>query len=142
MFDFKTGQDCGRSFIRGFTLLEVLVSLANIATVLVSIMRLQGQTISMNETIRFYSAAPFLAQAKIAEIRMDPQSFIGSDSGDFGEDVPGYDWQIDVQDRVISLEDDTEIFLLDAEVIVRHSAWGLIYHLSQQMPGSTEGLGQ
>jgi|GEM_PF-3532456 len=96
---------------KGFTLLEVLVSLAIIATVLVSIMRLQTQTIAMNETVRFYSVAPFLAQAKMVEIRMDPQSFLGSDKGDFGGDFSEYTWEIQVlEQEVVFDQQDVEMF--------------------------------
>ena len=81
----------------GFTLLEVMVSVAIIAIVLVSIIRLQGQTISMNETIRFYTLAPMLAESKLAEIIL-AGDFDLSDSGDFGEDYPGYTWKTHMED--------------------------------------------
>lgn len=82
----------------GFTLLEVMVSVAVIAVVLVSIIRLQGQTIGMNETIRFYTLAPMLAESRLAEIVLNPEAAEMSDAGDFGEDYPGYAWKVDVTD--------------------------------------------
>jgi type II secretion system protein I len=125
---------------KGFTLLEVLVSLAIIATVLVSIMRLQTQTIAMNETVRFYSVAPFLAQAKMVEIRMDPQSFLGSDKGDFGGDFSEYTWEIQVlEQEVVFDQQDVEMFFLDALVTVRHKGWGLSFGLEKKLPGNQEG---
>ena len=126
----------GKGLNPGFTLLEVLVSLAIIATVLVSIMRLQSQTISMNETVRFYCLAPFLAQSKLAEVQMDPESFSGTDSGDFGSSFPEYDWQVRVEEKEFLLpeEDEAAFLLLDAQVVVRHSAWGLRYELNRQLP--------
>ena len=124
----------------GFTLLEVLVSLAIIATVLVSIIRLQGQTISMNETVRFYSLAPFLAQARIAQIRMEPGSFMGEDSGDFGPDFSGYTWQSRVRSREINVEDNENMPFLEASITVRHSAWGLVYEITRQISAKNEEL--
>jgi type II secretion system protein I len=123
---------------RGFTLLEVLVSLAIIATVLVSIIRLQGQTISMNETVRFYSLAPFLAQARVAQIRMEPDSFMGEDSGDFGRDFSGYTWQSRVRSREINVEDNESMPFLEASITVRHSAWGLVYEITRQISAKDE----
>ena len=124
----------------GFTLLEVLVSLAIIATVLVSLIRLQGQTISMNETVRFYSLAPFLAQARIAQIRMEPGSFMGEDSGDFGPDFSGYTWQSRVRSREINVEDNENMPFLEASITVRHSAWGLVYEITRQISAKNEEL--
>lgn len=81
----------------GFTLLEVMVSVAIIAIVLVSVIRLQGQTISMNETIRFYTLAPMLAESKLAEMTL-AGDFDLSDSGNFGEEYPGYAWKTHIED--------------------------------------------
>lgn len=88
---------------RGFTLLEVMVAVCVISIVLVSIVRLQGQTISMNETIRFYAVAPLLAQAKLSEITLKPEDFEGSQSGDFGDDYPGYTWKAEIEELSIEV---------------------------------------
>jgi general secretion pathway protein I len=138
MDDHYCGIGHGQIAGRGFTLLEVLVSLAIIATVLVSIIRLQGQTISMNETVRFYSLAPFLAQSRVAQIRMEPDSFMGEEGGDFGPDFPGYIWQSRVQSREINIEDNGEINFLEAGITVRHSSWGLVYEITRQISAKNE----
>ena len=83
---------------KGFTLLEIMVSVAIISIVLVSILRLQGQTITMNDTIRFYTIAPLLADTKISEITLNPANFELSSSGDFGDEYPGYSWKMDVEE--------------------------------------------
>ncbi|MBS0012982.1 MAG: hypothetical protein KFF46_03340, partial [Desulfobacterales bacterium] len=95
-------------------------------------------TISMNETVRFYSMAPFLAQARAAQIRMEPGSFMGEDSGDFGPDFPGYTWQSRVRSREISMEEDGEIDFLQVGITVRHSAWGLVYAITRQISDKNE----
>lgn len=138
MNDHYSGMEHRQAADRGFTLLEVLVSLAIIATVLVSIIRLQGQTISMNETVRFYSLAPFLAQARVAQIRMEPDSFMGEDSGDFGPDFSGYTWQSRVQSREINVEDNENMPFLEASITVRHSSWGLVYEITRQISAKNE----
>ena len=138
MDDHYCGIGYGQTAGRGFTLLEVLVSLAIIATVLVSIIRLQGQTVSMNETVRFYSVAPFLAQSRVAQIRMESDSFMGEHSGDFGADFPGYTWQSQVQSREINIEDNGEINFLEAGITVRHSSWGLVYEITRQISAKNE----
>jgi len=80
----------------GFTLLEVMVALAIMAIVLVSVYRLHSQTLSMSTTSRFYTQAPLLAQGKLAELTSDEALNLVSDAGDFGEDFPGYTWQVSV----------------------------------------------
>ncbi|NOY69509.1 MAG: prepilin-type N-terminal cleavage/methylation domain-containing protein [Deltaproteobacteria bacterium] len=121
----SNSDDSVKSLSAGFTLLEVLVSLAIIAIVFVSVLRLQGQTISMNESTRFYAVAPFLAQQKMAEVTADPSSFSGSQSGDFGEDAPGYVWKAGVDDFPITGPDGGTIELSLAVVTVTQEGSGL-----------------
>ncbi len=84
--------------IGGFTLLEVMVALAVLAIALISIYRLQGQTMMMSGSARFYSMAPKLAQARLAEIERKPFNDISDGSGDFGTDYPGYAWALSIED--------------------------------------------
>jgi general secretion pathway protein I len=95
-----SGQTDARSFktIKGFTLLEVMAALSIIAIVLVSVYRLHAQTVSMNNQVRFYATAPMLAQTKMAEIESKSLEDIGDDSGDFGDEFPGYKWNIVIDD--------------------------------------------
>lgn len=82
----------------GFTLLEIMVSLSIISLVLVSIYKMHAQTISMNYEARFYATAPFLAQLKITELENDIIEELADDSGDFGDDYPGYGWTVEIHD--------------------------------------------
>ena len=84
----------------GFTLLEIMVSLAIISLVLVSIYRMHAQTISMSYDARFYATAPFLAQLKISELEDKTIETLADDSGDFGDEHPGYHWTLEIQDVV------------------------------------------
>jgi general secretion pathway protein I len=103
---------------RGFTLLEVMVAVSIIAIVLVSIVRLQGQTISMNETIRFYAVAPLLAQAKLSEITLKPEDFEGSQSGDFGDDYPGYAWKSEIEKLSIEVLESATIEVKKIDIMI------------------------
>jgi prepilin-type N-terminal cleavage/methylation domain-containing protein len=84
--------------IGGFTLLEVMVALAVLSIALTSIYRLQGQTMMMSASARFYSLAPQLAQTKLSEIERREFSEITGGSGDFGNDYPSYKWTVAVED--------------------------------------------
>ena len=82
----------------GFTLLEVMVALSIIAIVLVSVLKRQAQTISMNLAARFYATAPLLAQVKIAEVEIANPGEQTDDSGNFGDEFPGYRWNVVIND--------------------------------------------
>ena len=82
----------------GFTLLEVMVAMAVLAIVLVSVYRMHSQTLTMNTAARFYTQAPLLAQKKMAEVTTSSTGIFSSDSGDFGENYPGYTWQVTTTD--------------------------------------------
>lgn len=79
----------------GFTFLEVMISLSIIAIVLVSVYRLQSQTVLMSIRSRFDTIAPLLAQQKLSELEIDPDS-APSATGSFGDSFPGYGWQVSV----------------------------------------------
>jgi general secretion pathway protein I len=87
----------------GFTLLEVMVALAVLSIALTSIYRLQSQTMMMSASARFYSLAPQLARAKLAEIERQEFKDIASGSGDFGQDYPGYGWAVAIEDMPTDL---------------------------------------
>ena len=82
----------------GFTLFEVLVAMAVLSIVLVSVYRMHSQTLTMNTAARFYTQAPLLAQKKMAEVTTSSAGIFSSDSGDFGENYPGYSWQVTTTD--------------------------------------------
>ena len=82
----------------GFTFLEIMVAISIMAIVLVTIYRLHAQTLSMNYSARFYTTAPLLAQKKMVEIESKGQQDMTDDSGDFGDEFPGYRWRVAVDD--------------------------------------------
>ena len=82
----------------GFTLLEIMVAVSIIAIVLVSVYKMQAQTISMNHSARFDATAPLLARLKLAEVEIENPGEQTDDSGDFGDEFPGYRWNVVIED--------------------------------------------
>jgi general secretion pathway protein I len=84
--------------VSGFTLLELMVAISIIALVLVSINKMHAQTISMNYAARFYASAPLLAQLKLSELETEGLKSQSDGSGDFGDEFPGYRWEVAIDD--------------------------------------------
>ena len=82
----------------GFTLLEIMVALAIIATVFLSIFKMHTQTVSMTASTQFNAIAPILTNDRLAEILLQLPDELSDDSGDFGDAHAGYNWKITVQD--------------------------------------------
>ena len=85
----------------GFTLLEVMMAMAIIAIALTAIMGSQSQSVTIANEVRFNTTAPLLAQTRIAEVEINEPDELVSDSGSFGEDFPGYSWQLSVKDAFL-----------------------------------------
>lgn len=83
---------------RGFTLLEVMVALGIMAIVLVSVYRLQSQTLGMSGESRFNTQAALLARTALARLEQTREREWSSGEGDFGREFPGYRWKITVAD--------------------------------------------
>lgn len=81
----------------GFTLIEVVVAVAIIATGFIAVFSLNLQTLSVSNSVRFYTKAPLLAQEKITELESNLND-VSDSSGDFGEDNAGYTYKVTVSD--------------------------------------------
>jgi general secretion pathway protein I len=82
----------------GFTLLEVMVAMAIIAIALTAVLGSQSQSLSLASEAKFSTTVALLAQSKMAEIEAEKPEDLTSDSGDFGDDYPGYRWDKSVND--------------------------------------------
>lgn len=80
----------------GFTLLEVMIAVAILAIALTSLLGSQSHSLSLAIEARFNSISSFLVQEKLAELDAGVLEF-ANDEGDFGEDFPGYTWQLEVE---------------------------------------------
>jgi len=109
----KTPRKRGSS---GFTLLEVLVALAILAIALISIFKLQGQTVQMSAKARFLTVAPHLAQAKLAEIELQDIKEVGDGSGSFSDEHSDYNWTVTVEEVPTDLISDNNYQLVRINV--------------------------
>ncbi len=126
---------------KGFTLLEVLVALSVIAIAMISVIRLQSQTIGMSEAVKFYSVAPFLAQAKITDALMDPQAYRGGASGGFGEDHPGFSWQVEINENEPEPKDSPGLLLAEIRAkIIAGGSREMTYTVTRYHPAADQGL--
>jgi general secretion pathway protein I len=82
----------------GVTLLEVMVALGIAALVLVTVYRLQTQSIAMESTVRFHTLAPLLAEKVMARIDQQLPDAPGSDQGRFEDDFDRYFWEVRTKD--------------------------------------------
>ncbi len=131
-FKFRALANCS-----GFTLLEVMVALSVISIVLVSVLRMQGQTISMNEDFRFYTTAPQLAGLKMAGARLAPDGLPTADSGNFGDEFRGCSWDIRTEDLAIAADEETEMELIKVEVVISCMEGRHTYTISEYMPAQS-----
>jgi len=82
----------------GFTLLEVMVAVSIIAITLVAVLGSQSQSVLLAGEAKFNTTAALLAQMKMAEMDLANPESLTSDSGTFGEDFPGYNWETTIND--------------------------------------------
>lgn len=80
----------------GFTLLEVMVAVSILAIGLSVLFGSQSRSLSYATEARFNTVAPMLASGKFAEFEND-LVFEGTDEGDFGEEYPGFAWELNVE---------------------------------------------
>ncbi len=84
----------------GFTLLEVMVSLAIIAIALTALLGEQARNVAVADSMAVEIKSALLAQGKMAELETINPGELSSGSGDFGDDFPGYKWKCTVEDNV------------------------------------------
>lgn len=81
----------------GFTLLEVMIAISLLAISLTTLFGSQSQSVSLGSITKFNTQAPLLAQLKLAEFTRTTERPT-SDSGDFGDEFPGYQWKMETED--------------------------------------------
>lgn len=83
---------------KGFTLLEVMVALAIIATALVTLLGTHLLSLNLAHRHKEQTMATMLARQKMEELLTTPFESLTSDAGDFGSEHPGYKWETEVED--------------------------------------------
>ncbi len=84
----------------GFVLLEVLVSLVILAVGSTAILHSLRQSLSAAEKAAIINRGTMLAENLIEEVQVAPPD-TGSYSGDFGEDNPGYTYEMEIKNEKI-----------------------------------------
>lgn len=82
--------------LKGFTLLEVMIAMAILATVLVTVFHSQSQSIAMANESRAMTTLALLAQSRMAEVEGQQNLSTGQTSGKFGDDFPDYSWTVGI----------------------------------------------
>lgn len=85
-------QSCHPQRAEGFTLLEVMIALAIVATALMALLSLGNRSIGVHDRLQKTTRATLLAQAKMAEFETSglPQD---SDNGSFAEPFEDFRWR-------------------------------------------------
>jgi general secretion pathway protein I len=112
----------GKIMNKGFTLLEVMIAVALIAIALTTLLGSQSQSVSFANSAKFETMAALLAQSKMSEITVQEPGELTNDSGDFGDDYPGYAWEVNVSDIVIPGMDEISDYLKQVDLTV---TWGV-----------------
>ena len=107
--------------LAGFTLLEIMAAVSIIAIVFVSVFKMHAQTVSMSGRVRFNAIAPLLAQGKLADYELKSKEDLSDDSGDFGENHPGYHWRVSISDVESDVLEDTAEGLKRIDVFVSYA---------------------
>ena len=78
----------------GFTLLEVMVALAIVATVLVALLGLQSRTIGLGDRQQKVTQATMLAQERMTEVELAAEAGNSDEEGVFAKPFEIYRWQV------------------------------------------------
>ena len=70
---------------------------------------------------RFETTASLLAQSKMAEIEAANPENVSSDSGNFGDDFPGYSWHVDVTETEIEYLKKIEVKVVNDKMTSNNS---------------------
>lgn len=83
---------------RGFTLIEVVISMGLITIALLAVFRLQAQNLDLQSEAQFITLANHLAQDRMSQIQAGDELTEGSSSGDFGDDFPYFSYREEISE--------------------------------------------
>lgn len=113
----------------GFTLLEVMVALAILATAFAAALRLHSDSMGVLISARIHTKAAELAQFKLTEIEITGFKDVGLISGDFGDMAPDYVWDLQVEDTPAELWKKITV-----RVVNKHGGRAGEFELTEYMP--------
>ena len=85
--------------------MEILVSMAIIAIVIVSLFRMQSGTLDLAAVNRFHNTAPFLAKKQLILLESDLDGK-ETDQGEFDPPFDGYQWRYRVSETNLDADED------------------------------------
>lgn len=91
-----TGMWTKGSNHKGFTLLEIIISLGLITTALLAVFRLQAQNLDLQSEAQFVTLGKYLAQERISRIEASDSLREGTTTGEFGADFPYFSYEEEV----------------------------------------------
>ncbi len=103
---------------KGFTLLEVMIALAIVATAMVALLGLSNRSILVQERIQRLTRATLLAQQVMSEQEIaatGSRQVWDSDEGVFAEPYAEFRWQISYQDTLITKVKQVQVSVLWGE---------------------------
>jgi len=80
--------------LRGFSLVEVLVSLAISTIAIAALVRATGTAVRAAITSEVYNTAILLAETKLGEVRSDGVSFYADEEGEFDPPHEDFTWNV------------------------------------------------
>ena len=111
----------------GFTLLEVMIAMALLAIALVAVYQSQSQSLSMAGDSRFLTTASLLAQSRMSQIDAADPREITAGNGEFGDDFPDYQWQLELVETEIDLLKKIVLTVTHKRMAVRNAYRLILY---------------
>ena len=98
---------------RGFTLLEIIISMALSSIALLAVLRLQAMNLNLQSEAEFITTANYLAQDRISRIQCEERLSTGTASGDFGEDFPHFHYR----EEISKISDTKHLFKVTVQIL-------------------------
>lgn len=92
----------GNGTLPGFTLLEVMVAMAILATAFAAVLRLHSDSMNMVIASRVNTRALELAQYKMTDLELSGLKNLGLQSGVFEDLAPDYEWEVSVEPAAVA----------------------------------------
>jgi general secretion pathway protein I len=112
----------------GFTLLEVMVALAILATAFAAALRLHSDSMGILLSARIHTKAAELAQFKMTEIEIAGLRDFRVHSGDFGTLAPDYLWEVQIEDTPVEF-----LKKVNVRVVNKHGGRAGEFELTEYM---------
>ncbi|MBW2016435.1 MAG: type II secretion system protein [Deltaproteobacteria bacterium] len=118
-----------RRCFSGFTLLEVMVSMAILATAFAAVLSLHSDSLKLAISSRIQTKASELAQMKMTDIELRGLENVSIMSGEFADYAPDYTWEIRIEPTSYPPWNKVTVIVRN-----RHFGEKNAYHLTEFLP--------